>query len=192
MNEIFRPLLRKFVVIFFDDILVYSCSLAAHTEHLTQVFHILRSNQLVVKPSKCTFAVPQVAFLGHIISASKVAANPDKLKAISDWPPPTNQQQLRGFLGLAGYYRHFVHRFASIAGPLTDLLSKDNFLWSNTAQEAFLALKTALMTAPVLALPDFSVPFLLETDASGVGIGAVLMQDKHPIAFYSKKLSPLM
>jgi Reverse transcriptase (RNA-dependent DNA polymerase)/RNase H-like domain found in reverse transcriptase/Integrase zinc binding domain/Retroviral aspartyl protease len=192
MNEVFRPLLRKFVVIFFDDILVYSCSLETHIDHLTQVLHILRSNQLVVKPSKCTFVVSQVAFLGHLISVSTVAADPDKLKAIADWPPPSNQRQLRGFLGLAGYYRRFVHRYASIAGPLTDLLAKDNFLWSDSAQDAFHALKTALMTAPVLALPDFSLPFILETDASGVGVGAVLMQQKHPVAFYSKKLSPLM
>jgi RNase H-like domain found in reverse transcriptase/Integrase zinc binding domain len=121
-----------------------------------------------------------------------VAADSDKLQAIANWPPPTNQRQLRGFLGLAGYYRRFVHRYAFIVGPLTDLLSKDNFLWSESAKEAFLALKTALMTAPVLALPNFSLPFLLEIDVSGVGIGAVLMQDKHPIAFYSKKLFPLM
>jgi hypothetical protein len=97
------------------------------------VLHILRSNQLVVKPFKCTFAVSQVAFLGHLISASTVAADPDKLKAISDWPPPTNQRQLRGVLSLAGYYRRFVHNYASIAGPPTDLLAKDNFLWSDSA-----------------------------------------------------------
>ncbi|KAJ4780691.1 polyprotein [Rhynchospora pubera] len=192
MIEIFQPLLRKFVIIFFYDIVVYSGSLEAHLEHLSQVFQILRSNQLVVKPSKCTFAVSQIAFLGHIISASTVAADPDKLKAIADWPTPTTQRQLRGFLGLAGYYRRFVHRYASIAGPLIDLLSKDKFLWSESAQEAFLTLKTALISAPVLALPNFSLPFILETDASGVGIGAVLMQDQHPVAFYSKKLSTLM
>ncbi|KAJ4809119.1 polyprotein [Rhynchospora pubera] len=167
MNEIFQPLLRKFVVIFFDDILVYSGSLEAHLEHLSQVFQILRSNQLVVKPSKCTFAVSQIAFLGHIISASTVAADPDKLKAIADWPTPTTQRQLRGFLGLAGYYRRFVHRYASIAGPLTDLLSKDKFLWSESAQEAFLTLKTALISAPVhkgrLYLPTSSslIPTIL-------------------------------
>jgi Reverse transcriptase (RNA-dependent DNA polymerase) len=89
---------------FFDDILIYSCSMETHIDHLTQVLHILRSNQLVVKPSKCTFTVSQVAFLSHLISASTVTADLDKLKAISDWPPPTNQRQLRGFLNLAGYY----------------------------------------------------------------------------------------
>ncbi|KAJ4795897.1 polyprotein [Rhynchospora pubera] len=192
MNEVFQPLLRKFVVIFFDDILIYSCSLEAHLQHLQQVFQILHDNQLFVKSSKCTFAASEIAFLGHIISAAGVAADPSKLSAVSTWPPPNNQRQLRSFLGLTGYYRRFVRHYASIAAPLTDLLTKDGFHWSHKEQEAFEQLKMALMTAPVLSLPDFNRPFIVETDASGVGIGAVLSQDKHPVAFYSKKLSPLM
>ncbi|KAJ1704357.1 hypothetical protein LUZ63_004136 [Rhynchospora breviuscula] len=192
MNEVFQPLLRKFIVIFFYDILIYSCSLEAHLQHLHQVFQILHDNQLFVKSSKCTFAASEIAFLGHIISAVGVAANPSKLSAVSAWPPPNNQRQLRSFLGLTGYYRHFVSHYASIAAPLTDLLTKDGFHWSHKEQEAFEQLKMAIMTAPVLSLPDFNRPFIVETDASEVGIGAVLSQDKHPIAFYSKKVSPLM
>ncbi|KAJ4792481.1 polyprotein [Rhynchospora pubera] len=192
MNEVFQPLLRKFVVIFFYDILIYSCSLEAHLQHLHQVFQILHDNQLFVKSSKCTFAASEITFLGHIITAVGVTADPNKLSAVSAWPPPKNQRQLRSFLGLAGYYRRFVRHYASIAAPLTDLLTKDGFHWSFKEQEAFEQLKMALMTAPVLSLPDFNRPFIVETDASGVGIGAVLSQDKHPIAFYSKKLSPLM
>ncbi|KAJ3697247.1 hypothetical protein LUZ61_000952 [Rhynchospora tenuis] len=174
MNEVFQPLLRKFVVIFFDDILIYSCSLETHLQHLHQVFQILRDNQLFVKSSKCTFAASEIAFLGHIISAVGVAADPSKLSAVSAWPLPTNQRQLRSFLGLTGYYRHFVHHYASIAAPLTDLLTKDGFHWSHIEQEAFEQLKMTLITTPVLTLPDFNRPFIVETDASGAGIGAVL------------------
>jgi RNase H-like domain found in reverse transcriptase/Reverse transcriptase (RNA-dependent DNA polymerase) len=192
MNEVFQPLLCKFVVIFFYDILVYSCSLEAHLQHLHQVFQILRDNQLFVKSSKCTFAASDIAFLGHIISAKGVAADPDKLSAVSAWPPPINQRQLRSFLGLAGYYHRFVCHYASIAAPLIDLLTKDGFVWSDKEQEAFHQLKKALMTAPVLALPNFALPFIIEIDASGVSIGVVLSQDTHPVAFYSKKLSLLM
>ncbi|KAJ1704458.1 hypothetical protein LUZ63_004237 [Rhynchospora breviuscula] len=149
-------------------------------------------NELFVKSSKCTFAISEIAFLGHIISAVGVAADQSKLSAVSAWPPPNNQRQLRSFLGLAGYYRRFVRHYASIAASLTDLLTKDGFHWSQKEQEAFEQLKMALMTVPVLSLPYFNCPFIVETDASEVGIGAVLSQDKHPIAFYSKKLSPLM
>lgn len=115
-----------------------------------------------------------------------------KVQAVLEWPIPSNLKQLRGFLGLTGYYRRFIQGYASIALPLTDLLKKDSFLWNDQAAAAFHNLKRALTVAPVLSLPDFSKPFILETDASEYGIGAVLSQAKHPIAFFSKKLSPRM
>jgi hypothetical protein len=114
----------------------------------------------------------------------------EKIQAVLDWPPPKNIKQLRGFLGLTGYYRRFIQSYAKLASPLTDLLKKEAYVWSVQAETTFHQLKSAITSAPVLALPDFVKPFILETDASGVGIGAVLHQEGHPIAYFSKKLVP--
>jgi len=113
----------------------------------------------------------------------------NKVQVVIDWPTPTNLKQLRGFLGLTGYYRRFIKCYATLASPLTDLLKKDNFSWRDRATIAFNQLKNAITTAPVLSLPDFSQPFTLETDASGIGVGAVLGQNQHPIALFSKKMT---
>lgn len=190
MNQVFRPLLRQCVLVFFDDILVYSQDLDSHLQHLEQVFILLNNNHLKVKLSKCSFALPQVHYLGHIISGEGVAVDPSKIQCITDWPKPSTIKALRGFLGLAGYYRRFVRHFGMIAKPLTDMLKSENFIWTPKSEAAFIQLKEAVTTAPVLALPDFTQPFSVETDASGVGIGAVLTQNKHPVAFLSKTLSP--
>ncbi|CAM8905618.1 unnamed protein product [Rhodiola kirilowii] len=190
MNSVFRPFLRKFVLVFFDDILVYSCSWQDHLKHLHQVLSILQLHKLFAKPSKCDVGRHELVFLGHIISAKGVAVDPSKIDAIQQWPRPTSTKQLRSFLGLAGYYRKFVKSYAQVASPLTKLLVKDAFCWNDSAEDAFVALKTALTTTPVLALPDFTKPFAIETDASGVGIGAILTQNNHPLAYFSKLLSP--
>ncbi|GJU76554.1 ty3-gypsy retrotransposon protein [Tanacetum coccineum] len=186
MNEIFRPVLRKFVLVFFDDILIYSKSWELHMEHLNAVFSILRTHQFFVKLSKCEFGSPSVFFLGHIISAAGVSIDPAKVEAIQTWPEPKTIKQLRGFLGLASYYRRFVQGFASISSPLSNLLRKDAFIWDDKARTAFSKLKIALLSTPVLALPNFEEPFTIYTDASGVGIGAVLLQHGHPLAYFSK------
>ncbi|KAI6695170.1 hypothetical protein NL676_022880 [Syzygium grande] len=125
-----------------------------------------------IKHSKCSFATPTVEFLGHIVSAHGVSADPAKLEAVRGWPLPTTPKQVRGFLGLTSYYRHFIRHYTTLATPLTDLLTKDGFTWCAQAEHAFNSLKEALSYASVLALPDFSIPFVVETDASGVGIGA--------------------
>lgn len=190
MNHVFRPMLRKFVLVFFDDILVYSPDLPSHLQHLEEVFITLQQNHLKVKQSKCSFAQPKVEYLGHIISGLGVSVDPSKVQCIMEWPKPSSLKALRGFLGLAGYYRRFVQHFGIIAKPLTDMLRADNFIWTPHSEAAFVQLKQALTSAPVLALPDFTKPFTVETDASGLGIGAVLSQNKHPIAFLSKSLSP--
>lgn len=128
--------------------------------------------------------------MGHVISENGVVANPKKIESIVSWPRPTNLKQLRGILGLAGYYRRFIQGFASIVAPLTDLLKKDSYKWTDKANSAFEELKKVMTTTPVLLLPDFNSTFVIETDASNVGIGAVLMQGGKPIGFFSKKIGP--
>ncbi|XP_042019016.1 uncharacterized protein LOC121766845 [Salvia splendens] len=190
MNAIFQPMLRKFVIIFFDDILVYSPSEEAHGQHLAEVLSVLKKNDFFVKLSKCSFCSTTVEYLGHLISEGLLKADPGKITAMTAWHTPKSVKELRGFLGLTGYYRRFIAGYAMIAAPLTELLKKDSFRWSPEANESFMNLKTAMSSAPVLRLPDFERQFCIETDASDLGIGAVLLQDGHPIAYFSKKLGP--
>ncbi|CAL9017935.1 unnamed protein product [Prunus brigantina] len=160
-----------------------------HITHLQTVFEILRSNHLFVKKSKCVFAQPQIEYLGHTISSHGVAVDQTKIDCIQTWPKPSSPKSLHGVLRLAGYYRKFVRNFGFIAHPLTQLLKKDNFVWNHEADAAFAALKDALSSTPVLQLLDFSKQFTIECDASQGGLGAVLSQNDHPIAFLSKPLS---
>ncbi|GAU35592.1 hypothetical protein TSUD_295280 [Trifolium subterraneum] len=190
MNQVFQKVLRKFVLVFFDDILVYNATWSSHLLHLEIVLQLLDHHKLFVKLSKCSFGMSEVDYLGHTIFGMGVIMDKTKVQAVLQWPTPTNLKQLRGFLGLTGYYRRFIKSYATIASPLTDLLKKDSFNWSDNAMKAFNTLKQAITSAPVLILPNFSQPFMLETDASGIGIGAVLSQQGHPIAYFSKKLGP--
>lgn len=183
MNSVLAPYLRRSVLVFVDDILVYSHSLAEHEVHLRQVLQILSDNHLKVKQSKCSFAQPQLAYLGHVISANGVATDEDKIVAVRNWITPTSVKELRSFLGLSGYYRKFVRNYGIICKPLTNLLRKGQlFVWTSVHEEAFVTLKYALISAPALAMPDFQKQFVVETDASDKGIGAVLIQSDHPIA----------
>jgi transposase InsO family protein len=189
MNTTLKPLLRRCVLVFFDDILIYSKTFEEHLDHLAQVLSLLAKDQWYVKLSKCKFAQRTIAYLGHVISEAGVSTDLSKVEAVNNWPKPTNVKQLRSFLGLAGYYRKFVHHFAVIAKPLTTLLKKGVlFVWTQDHDLAFTALKQALTSAPVLALPDFAKQFCIETDASKCGVGAVLLQEGHPLAFISKPL----
>ncbi|PNX94328.1 Ty3/gypsy retrotransposon protein, partial [Trifolium pratense] len=192
MNLIFEPFLRRFVIVFFDDILVYSPTLDTHLQHLETVLQCLLDNEFCLKASKCSFAQTSIDYLGHIVSAEGVGPDPSKISAMVNWPPPTNVKQLRGFLGLTGFYRKFVRNYASLAAPLTSLLKRDAFEWTERAQQAFEGLKRAMTEVPVLGLPNFDEKFILETDASGVGMGAVLMQSGHPICYFSKQFCPRM
>ena len=174
---------------FFDDILIYSSSWEEHLSYLQLVLQLMQDNSLHANLKKCSFGVPEIHYLGHTISADGVHTEEDKIASIRDWPVPTTLKQLRGFLGLTGYYRHFIKDYGIICRPLTMLLRKDSSSWTTEAQSSFQLLKNTMITPPVLALPNFEKPFVIETDASGTGMGDVLMQEGHPIAFISKEFS---
>lgn len=186
MNTIFKPLLRQCVLVFVDDILIYNPTLETHLEHLQQVFKILEEHHLLLKLSKCSFALQTREYLGHIISQQGMSTDPKKIEAVANWPTPTDVKQLHGFLGLSGYYRKFIKNYGLLSKPLSDLLNKDSlFHWTSQLQLGFDTLKQALIFASVLVLPDFQKSFPIETDASSTGIGAVLSQEHHPVAYIS-------
>lgn len=189
MNKMLEGELRRFALVFFDDILIYSRTWKEHVEHVQKILSLLRENNFFAKKSKCQFGAQRIEYLGHIITDKGVANDPSKVEAMVNWPIPKTVKALRGFLGLTGYYRRFIKNYGIIAKPLTKLLQKDAFSWNNEAQSAFENLKTTMANAPVLNMLDFNVDFVIETDASRGGVGAVLMQNNHPIAFMSKALA---
>jgi hypothetical protein len=191
MNSVFMPELDKFVVVFIDDILIYSKNEAEHAEHLHIVLQRLCDNRLYAKLSKCDFWLKEIKFLGHTISQDGVSVDPEKVHEVMDWKPPTTVRQIRCFLGLAGYYRRFIPDFSRIAKPMTELLKKGvKYEWSHKCEDAFHTLRQHLTTSLVLAQPDNTKPFEVYCDASGTGLGCVLMQDNRVIAYASRALRP--
>jgi hypothetical protein len=191
MNRVFKPYLDKYVVVFIDDILIYSKSLTDHEQHLRNVLQVLRENQLYAKLSKCDFWLDRVIFLGHVVSAEGIFVDPKKIEAILKWERPTNMTEIRSFLGLAGYYRRFVEGFSAIASPMTKLTRKEvKFEWSKECEQSFQELKKRLTTAPVLTLPEGQEGFIVYSDASNKGLGCVLMQKGKVIAYASRQLKP--
>jgi hypothetical protein len=186
MNYIFMPELDKFVVVFIDDILIYSRSMEKHEEHLQIVLQQLQEHQLYAKFSKCEFWIKEVPFLGHVVSPEGITVDPSKVKEVLDWKPLTSVSEVRSFLGLAGYYRQFISHFSKITKPITELLKKGNkYVWSDAWDEAFKKLNKLLTTSPVLAQPDTDKSFDVYCDASGTGLGGVLIQEGRVISYSS-------
>ena len=195
MNEVFRSLLDKSVVIYLDDILIYSRSWEDHKRHIAEVLDRLRAHQLYAKVSKCEFGKSKVEFLGHVVSNDGVAVDQKKIEAIQSWPPPQNIHDLRAFLGLANYYRRFVENYSKLTLPLTRMLKKGATVnMQEEEMSAFRLIKEALTNAPVLAVADPQLGYRIVTDASDFALGAILLQDQgqgfQPIAYKSRKLQP--
>ncbi|KAL0546890.1 hypothetical protein IC582_016808 [Cucumis melo] len=189
MNRVFREFLDTFVIVFIDDILIYSKTEAEHEKHLRMVLQTLRDNKLYAKFSKCEFWLKQVSFLGHVVSKVGVSVDPAKIEAVTGWTRPSTVSEVRSFLGLAGYYRRFVENFSRIATPLTQLTRKGApFVWSKACEDSFQNLKQKLVTAPVLTVPDGSGSFVIYSDASKKGLGCVLMQQGKVVAYASRQL----
>ena len=191
MNKLFRNMIGKSVFIYLDDILVASRSPEEHKQHLRQVLQILKDAKLFANIQKCKFNLPEVEYLGHIVGRGGLRPDPKKVQIVQNWPKPQNVHDVRSFLGLTNYFRRFIKDYSIKAAPLNRLLQKDGCKWTAACDDSFAALKKALINAPVLAIPDFDKPYELEvwTDASDSAVGAVLMQNGHPVAYESRKFS---
>ncbi|GKE74880.1 putative reverse transcriptase domain-containing protein [Tanacetum coccineum] len=179
MNRVCKPYLDKFIIVFTDDILIYSKNKQEHAEHLKLILELLKKEQLYAKFSKCEFWIPKVQFLGHVIDSQGIHVDPAKIESVKDWASPKS----------AGYYRRFIEGFSKIAKPMTKLTQKKiKFEWSDKAEAAFQLIKQKLCSAPILALPEGNEDFIAYCDASIKGLGAVLMQREKVIAYASRQL----
>ncbi|GKF06726.1 putative reverse transcriptase domain-containing protein [Tanacetum coccineum] len=189
MNRVCRPYLDKFMIVFIDDILIYSKTQKEHVEHLWLVLKLLKKEKLYAKFSKCKFWLREVQFLGHVINGIGIHVDPSKIEAVKNWKAPRTPTQVRSFLRLARYYRRFIENFSKIVKSLTILTQKSKtFEWGKEQELAFQTLKDKLCNAPVLALPDGPKDFVVYCDASGIGLGCVLMQRGKVIAYASRQL----
>ncbi|GJU74852.1 putative reverse transcriptase domain-containing protein [Tanacetum coccineum] len=189
MNRVCKPYLDRYVIVFIDDIFIYSKSRKEHAGHLKLILNLLKNEELYAKFSKCEFWLSKVQFLGHVIDSEGIHVDPAKIEAIKDWASPKTPTEIRQFLGLAGYYRRFIEGFSKIARPMTKLTQKSvKFEWGEKEEAAFQLLKQKLCSAPILALPEGSENFVVYCDASHKGLGAVLMQREKVIAYASRQL----
>lgn len=189
MNRVCRPMLDRSVIVFIDDILVYSKNEGDHACHLREVLETFRWEKLYAKFSKCAFWLREVQFLGHIVNGGGIHVDPAKIQAVNKWSPPKTPTEIRSFLGLAGYYRRFIQDFSKIASPLTKLTRKKvGFEWGEDQDRAFQELRSRLTQAPVLTLPEGTEDFVVYSDASYSGLGCVLMQRGKVIAYAYRQL----
>jgi hypothetical protein len=189
MNGVFREYLDKFVIVFLDDILIYSNSEEYHEHHLRMVLQVLRENQLYAKLSKCSFYQKQIHYLGHIISKDGIAVDPEKIESIREWAMPRNVTEVRSFMGLAGYYRIFIEGFSKISCPITSLQRKGvKFQWTLDCEKNFQHLKQLLTSSPILRIADPNEDFIVCTYACKEGLGGVLSQNGFVICYESRKL----
>jgi hypothetical protein len=188
MHQVLQPFMGKFVMVYFDDILIYSPTWTSHFEHLRAVLSTLRTERLFVNQKKCSFFTTSVTFLSFVVSTDGVHAYQSKIDAVLEWPQPKTLHDVRSFHGLASFYRRFIRNFSTLIAPITECLKGREFQWSEEAEISFQLVKQKT-EAPVLALPDFEKVFEVNCDTSGVGIGGVLSQEGRPIAFFSEKLS---
>ena len=190
MNHVLRALFIKFVVVYFDDILIYSKSMEEHVDHLKSVIEVLRKEKLFANFKKCSFCNEKVKFLGYVVGANGIEVDKEKEKAIKERPTPNTIYEVRSFHGLASFYHRFIEDFSTTAAPLTEVIKKTvGFKWGIEQDDAFQLLKDNLCTAPMFSLPKFSKTFEIECDASGIGIGVVLMKKNKSIAYFSEKLN---
>jgi hypothetical protein len=189
MTQVHRPFMGKFLVVYFDDILIYSKTKEEHFDHLIQVCTTLRKASLFANVKKYSFFTDYVVFLGFIVSWKGVSADPQKVQAIVDWPEPKTIHKVRSFHGLITFYLRFIKGFSTIMSPITNCLKQGEFQWSKGANRAFEEVKKKMMEALVMRLPNFTKVFEVECDASGVGIGGVLSQERHFVAYFSEKLN---
>ena len=191
INDICRPYTGKFVLVYLDDILVFSKSAAKHAEHLRLVLQRLPNREMFAKRATCAFNQPELAFLGHVVGSEGVKVDPKKTAVVRDWAVPRIVSDVRSFLGLTHYFCRFVQGYGTLVGALTNLLCKDAlFVWSDACQAASDGVKLALTSAPGLVMPDYSKPFYFIDDACGFGLGAALLQEGHPVAYMSRNFTP--
>jgi hypothetical protein len=180
MNQVLKPFIGKFVVVYFDDILIYSHNSVNHIDHVRKVLKVLRENKLCINLKKCSFMMDQLLFLGFVVNADGIRVDEEKVRAIREWPTPKSVGEVRSFHGLATFYKRFIRNFSSIVAPITECIRKGKFNWGDEAERSFSIIKEKLCTTPVLTLLDFDKLFEVECNASVVGIGAVLSQEEKP------------
>ena len=188
MNQALQPFIGKFVIVYFDDILIYSASLELHLQHNREVLCVLRRNKFYAAVKKCVFMAPKVLYMGYVVSDDGLRVDKSKIEAIRNWPRLHTITEVRSFHGLTTFYRCFIPYFSSIMALVIDCVKGSKFQWTKEAEDVFQLIKVCLTTAPILVLPDFANPFELHYDASKVGIRAVLSQHGRPMTYFSEKL----
>jgi hypothetical protein len=191
MNEVLKEFIGKFVIVYLDDILVFSKTKEEHIKHLNLVLKRLHDEKLLINLKKCFFMKEELIYLGFVISQEGLKMDPEKIKAITDWPSPRNIYEVRSFHGLASFYRKFIRNFSGICAPILDIVKKEKrpFKWTVAVEKGFKLLKEKITEKPVLALPDFRKLFSVKCDASGHAIGGVLSQEDKPVAYFSENLN---